>query len=123
MVAETFDLSEIHGAFDFALASSGFAYLPFNDVARCIASVVRRLKPSGRFYATWFENPDPADFDPIVHAHGVTTHPDREPYHYPFGLIAAVCEAVGANVDRVDDLTHPRGESVLVISRRSDCED
>jgi ABC-type polysaccharide/polyol phosphate transport system ATPase subunit len=122
LIAETFDLSEIHGAFDFALASSGFAYLPFNDVARCIASVVRKLEPSGRFYATWFENPDPASFDPIVHPNGVTTHPDREPYHYPFALIAAVCEAVGATVERFDDSTDPRGESVLVISRRPDCE-
>jgi ABC-type polysaccharide/polyol phosphate transport system ATPase subunit/SAM-dependent methyltransferase len=122
LVAETFELSEIHGAFDFALASSGFACWPFNDVARCIASVVRRLSPSGRFYATWFENPDPASFDPIVHPNGVTTYPDREPYHYPFGLIAAVCDAVGATVDRIHDSTHPRGESVLVISRRPDRE-
>jgi SAM-dependent methyltransferase len=118
LVADTFDLSEIPDAFAFAMASSDFAYLPFNDVARCIASVVRRLEPSGRFYATWFENPDPGNFDPIVHPGGVTTYPDREPYHYPFGLIAAVCEAVGATVDRVDDSHHPRGESVLVISRR-----
>ena len=44
-----------------------FRSLPFNTVARCIASVVRRLEPSGRFYATWFENPDPANFEPIVH--------------------------------------------------------
>jgi ABC-type polysaccharide/polyol phosphate transport system ATPase subunit/SAM-dependent methyltransferase len=122
LVAETFELNEIPGAFDFALASSGFACWPFNDVARCIASVVRKLEPSGRFYATWFENPDPANFDPIVHPGGVTSHPDREPYHYPFRLIAAVCDAVGATVDRVDDLTHPRGESVLVISRRPDRE-
>jgi ABC-type polysaccharide/polyol phosphate transport system ATPase subunit/SAM-dependent methyltransferase len=120
LVAETFDLSEIPGPFDLALASSGFARWPFNDVARCIASVVRRLKPSGRFYAAWFENPDPASFDPIVHPNGVTTYPDREPYHYPFGLIAAVCEAVGATVHRIDDVTHPGGESVLVISRQPD---
>jgi ABC-type polysaccharide/polyol phosphate transport system ATPase subunit len=120
LVAETFELGEIPGALDFALASSGFACWPFNDVARCIASVVRKLEPSGRFYATWFENPDPANFDPIVHPGGVTTHPDREPYHYPFSLIAAVCDAVGATVHRVDDSTHPRGESVLVISRRLD---
>jgi ABC-type polysaccharide/polyol phosphate transport system ATPase subunit/SAM-dependent methyltransferase len=123
LVADTFDLGEVPGAFDFALASSGFACWPFNDVARCIASVVRKLGPRGRFYATWFDNPDPANFDPIVHPNGVTTHPDREPYHYPFGLIAAVCEAVGATVDRVNDSTHPRGESVLVISRRPDRED
>jgi len=115
---DTFDLSVIPDRFDFALADSLFAYLPFNNVARCIAGVVRTLKPSGRFYTTWFENPDAANFEPISHANGVITYPDREPYHYPFSLVEVVCDAVGAKVERVDGSTHPRGESVLVISRR-----
>jgi ABC-type polysaccharide/polyol phosphate transport system ATPase subunit/SAM-dependent methyltransferase len=116
--SDTFDLGEIPYEFDFALADSLFAYLPFNSVARCIASVVRKLKPAGRFYSTWFENPDPASFDPISQPCGVTTYSDREPYHYPFGLIVVVCEAVGASVERVIVSGHPRGESILVISRR-----
>ena len=84
---------------------------------RCIASVVRKLTPSGRFYATWFENPDAADFAPIVHPGGGITYPDRARYHYPFELVQQACTAVGATVDRVADSTNPRGESVLVIAR------
>jgi ABC-type polysaccharide/polyol phosphate transport system ATPase subunit/SAM-dependent methyltransferase len=119
LLNDTFDLGLIPYTFDFALADSLFAYLPFNSVARCLAEVVRKLKPSGRFYATWFENPDPANFDPIIQQPcGISTYQDREPYHYPFGLIAAVCEAVGAGVERVSVSGHPRGESVLVISPR-----
>jgi hypothetical protein len=57
-----------------------------------------------------------------VRSTGVTTYPDREPYHYPFELVAQVCRAVGATVDRLDDSTNPRGESILVISRRPDRE-
>jgi SAM-dependent methyltransferase len=115
---DAFDFSVIPDTFDFALAGSLFAHLPFNDVARCIAAVVRKLKPAGRFYATWFENPDPANFDPITHANGLITYPDREPYHYSFNLIEAVCDAVEARVERVAVSTHPRGESVLVITPR-----
>jgi ABC-type polysaccharide/polyol phosphate transport system ATPase subunit len=115
--ASLFGLDAAIGGFDVAIADSLFAYRPFNGVARCIASVVRRLEPSGRFYATWFENPDPANFEPIVQAGGITTFPDSEPYHYPFTLIANVCEAVGATVERVTDTGHPGGESLLVISR------
>ena len=122
LINDTFDLSGIPDAIEMAVASSLFACLPFNSVARCIASVVRKLKPSGRFYATWFENPDPANFDPILHPNGVTTYPDRVPYHYPFELIAQVCGALGATVDRLDDVTHPRGESLLVIARGPDRE-
>ena len=104
VINETFDLDEMPHPFDFAVASSLFAYVPFNAVARCIASVVRKLKPSGRFYATWFENPDAADFEPIVRPGGGMTYPDRQPYHYPFDLVQQVCTAVGATVERVADL-------------------
>jgi ABC-2 type transport system ATP-binding protein len=104
--------------FDVAIAASVFPFRPFNSVARCIASVVRRLQPNGRFYATWFENPDPANFEPLVHPNGITSFSDSEPYHYPFSLIANVCEAVGAVVERMPSTDHPRGESLLVISPR-----
>lgn len=118
VINDSFDLSEIPCEFDVAIANSLFAYVPFNKVARCIASVVRKLKPSGRFYATWFENPDPGNFEPIVRPNGVTTYSDREPYHYPFELIAAACRAVGATVERVDSV-HPRGESALLIAKHT----
>jgi SAM-dependent methyltransferase len=120
IVNDTFELNGIPHAIDVAMANSLFACLPFNSVARCIASVVRKLAPWGVFYATWFENPEPGSFDPIVHPNGITTYPDREPYHYPFELIERVCRAVDATVERVQDSTHPRGESILLISRRSD---
>jgi ABC-type polysaccharide/polyol phosphate transport system ATPase subunit/SAM-dependent methyltransferase len=116
--SETLDMVEIYDTFDVAYAESLFAYLPFHSVVRCIVAVVRRLKPSGRFYATWFENPDAANFDPITRPSGVTTYPDDEPYHHPFSLIKAACDAVDATVERIDVLNHPRGETVLMISRR-----
>ncbi len=119
VINDTFELNGIPQPVDVAIANSLFSSLPFNGVARCIAGVVRKLKPSGRFYATWIENPDAANFEPIVHSNGVTTYPDREPYHYPFDLIEQVCRSLGATVDRLAESTHPRGESVLVISRRS----
>jgi ABC-type polysaccharide/polyol phosphate transport system ATPase subunit len=107
--------AEIAG-FDIAVADSVFPFRPFNAVAHCIASIVRRLTPSGRLYATWFENPDPANFEPIVQLGGTTTFPDCEPYHYPFTLIANICDAIGATVERFPCTGHPRGESLLVIS-------
>ena len=46
--AELLALGDETGEFDIAVAESIFPALPFNTVARCIASVVRRLKPAGR---------------------------------------------------------------------------
>jgi hypothetical protein len=103
--------------FDVAMATSLFPVLPFNGVARAIATVVHKLKPNGGFYATWFENPDAANFEPIVHPNDVTTYPDCRPYHYSFDLIAQACNTVGATVERVSDSTHPSGESILIITR------
>jgi hypothetical protein len=119
-VADSAALFELDGAADsadYAVAESVFSLMSFNGVARCIASIVRSLQPSGRLYATWFENPDPASFEPVVHPNGVTTYPDSEPYHYAIGLVANVCETLGATVERVSGATSPQGESVYVIQR------
>jgi ABC-type polysaccharide/polyol phosphate transport system ATPase subunit len=116
--ASLFGLAGETDLFDIAIADSVFPLRPFNAVARCIASVVRKLQPNGRFYATWFENPDRANFEPIAQPIGITSFSDSEPYHYPFALVANVCEAVGATVERVPTAGHPRGESLLVISPR-----
>jgi ABC-type polysaccharide/polyol phosphate transport system ATPase subunit/SAM-dependent methyltransferase len=119
LIDETFDLREVHAAyFDYACATSLFPFVPFNGIARCIASVVQKLRPSGKFYATWYDNPDLSNVEPIARASGITTYLDRPPYHYPFSLIEQICHAVGATVERVET-AHPRAESVLVISPAS----
>jgi ABC-type polysaccharide/polyol phosphate transport system ATPase subunit len=110
-------VTELPHLADVAMANSVFAAQSFNSVAKTIASVVRKLKPSGRLYATWYENPDSASFEPITHPNGITTYPDREPFHYPFSLIEHICTALGATVERVAEASHWRGESVLLISR------
>ena len=114
------DLAEVADrSFDYAIATSVFSYSPFNTIACHIATVMRKLKPSGVLFATWFENPRPSSCDPIIQPIGMTTYPDREPYHYPFRLLKELCDTLGATVERVAGATSPRGESVLSISPRS----
>jgi ABC-type polysaccharide/polyol phosphate transport system ATPase subunit len=112
------DLPAEQEAFDVVMADSAFFVLPFNAIARCIASVVRRLRPSGRFYAAWFENPDPANFEPISRAGDLITYSDRAPFHYPLTFIATVCDAVGATVSGITRGVTAGGPSILVITRR-----
>jgi homopolymeric O-antigen transport system ATP-binding protein len=118
LINDAFQLDAIPHCFDFAIASSLFPCLPFNSLAMCIAGVVRKLNRSGKFFATWFENPDAANFDPVIHPGVGTTYSDRVPYHYSFELLAHACAAVGATVERVGGVNHPRGESVLLITRQ-----
>jgi ABC-type polysaccharide/polyol phosphate transport system ATPase subunit/SAM-dependent methyltransferase len=114
---QEFDLSSAPQAFRYVISEGFFSRLTLNRIARCIAAVTRRLGPDGRFYATWFENPDPRSFDPIDRD-GLVTFPDAEPYHYPFEILANVCEAIGARAEKVQPATaHPRGESLVMITR------
>lgn len=115
---DRFDLNSVHQEFDFAIAGALFTQVPLNAIARCIASVTRTLAPSGRFFATWYENPTPDDFNPITRESGIETFSDREPYHYPFSLIETVCDAVGASVERVSAAGLLAGQQVLCITRR-----
>ena len=106
-------------ALDVVIASSLFSRLSLNRVAYLVATVIRRLRPGGRLYATWYDNPDPGSFDPILHPDGVTTYPDAEPYHHPFDVLAGVCSALGGRAMRIDDRSHPGGESVIAIVKSS----
>jgi ABC-type polysaccharide/polyol phosphate transport system ATPase subunit/SAM-dependent methyltransferase len=111
-----FDFTETPQALKFAISEGFFSRLPLNRIARCVAAVTRRLAPDGRAYATWFENPNPRNFDPIDRG-GFATYADAEPYHYPFEILAGICETIGARASRVETSSpHPRGESLMVIT-------
>jgi ABC-type polysaccharide/polyol phosphate transport system ATPase subunit len=114
-----FNFGGVPEVLDVVIASSLFSRLSLNRVAYLVATVLRRLRPGGRLYATWYDNPDPGSFDPILHPDGVTTYPDAEPYHHPFDVLAGVCGALGGRAMRIDDRSHPGGESVIVIVKSS----
>ncbi len=118
IVNQAFDFSESPVDFDMAIANSFFRRLPLNAIPSCVASVVRKLKPGGRFFATWLDNPDPLNFGPIERPDGTLSRADVPPYHYTFAQLAQICELVGARAERMAEAGHPRGEDVLVIARR-----
>jgi SAM-dependent methyltransferase len=117
IVNDDFDLSGAPHVFDLAIASGLLRRLSLNAVARCIASVVKKLAPGGRFYVTWPDNPDAASFEAITQSDGTRTFPDREPFHYSFATLAAIAETLGARAERLTDPSHPRGESLMVLTR------
>jgi ABC-type polysaccharide/polyol phosphate transport system ATPase subunit len=117
VVNDSFDLSEVPFSFEYALAQELFTNLSLNAIARCIAMVVRKLTPDGRFYASYYENPDPESYGPIVHPSGYTSYPDQYPYHYDFATLARVAGAVGGHAERIGEWGHPRNLMMMVITR------
>ena len=117
LVNDDFDLSSAPHAFDLAIAGSLLRRLPLNGVARCFASVTRKLAPGGTFFVAWPE-PGLDPFAPHVQADGTTTQGDRPPYHYDFGVLARLAELAGGRAERLPDRSHPGGDSVMAITRR-----
>ena len=117
IVNDDFDLSSAPHVFDLAIASGLLRRLSLNAVARCIASVVKKLAPGGRFYVTWPDNPVPDSFEPLMQPDGTRTYGDREPFHYSFDTLAALAGTLGARAERLPDTSHPRGEALLVLTR------
>jgi ABC-type polysaccharide/polyol phosphate transport system ATPase subunit/SAM-dependent methyltransferase len=105
IVNDDFDLSEAPHEFDLAIASGVLRRLSLNTIARAFAAVIHKLAPGGRFFVSWPE------------AGAALPPPDREPYAYSFDLLARIAETAGGRAERVQDSSHPRGESLMVITR------
>lgn len=117
VITDRFDLTGLPQV-DFAVAQSAFMHLSLNATAQCIATVVRKLAPRGRFFAAYFENPDLTNGEPILHPGGVKTHADEQPYHTSFEVLAGICTGVGAHAERVNGWSHPQDQRMLMITRR-----
>jgi len=114
IVNRTFDLAECPHLFSWVMASSLFSRLPLHGVVRCLANVIPKLEPDGRFYFTLYEGPVTGD---VQHPNGLQTKADGEPYHHDAAVLTSVVSSLGGVMQRVDAPAHPRGESAFVITR------
>jgi ABC-type polysaccharide/polyol phosphate transport system ATPase subunit len=110
---------EFTSKFDFVFCGSLLHQYPLIKIARVVARVVPMLGPDGKIYGRLFVNGDPKNFEPIERSNGVTTYPDRAPYHHSILVLKAVCEAVGAEMEVCRVETSGVGPDMVVIQRRS----
>lgn len=117
---DDFDFSVFRTRFEFALAQSVFTHLPWNSIQRCLANVGPVLAARGRFYTTFFEDPDGGHRSgPLTHQRGgITTHPDANPYHYEYAVFEELADRLGLRVRYLGDWGHPRDQKMIVFSRR-----
>lgn len=117
---DDFDFRVFGKRFEFALAQSVFTHLPWNSIQRCLSNVRDALTDRGRFYTTFFEDPDGTHrTTPITHQPGgITTHPDRDPYHYEFAVFEELADRIGLEVDYIGDWDHPRNQKMMAFRRR-----
>ncbi len=113
-----FELDLFGEQFDYLLAQSVFTHLFANHIVRALVEARKVLAPDGQFFATFFIAPKSAHLAPIVHqSGGVTTHYDRDPFHYSTDEIRAMAGLACLSADVIGEWNHPRAQQMVRFSR------
>jgi SAM-dependent methyltransferase len=113
-----FGFSRLERRFDFAIAQSVFTHLYLNGIVRCLVNMDGALVPGGRFYATFFLNPEgKRNLADIHQTETVVTHFDRDFFHYDVASFEWACEGLGLTVDYLGDWKNPRNQKMLVFTK------
>jgi len=116
---EGFDASMFGVTFDYVLAQSVFTHLTFNHLRLSLIRLQSVTTPGARFFATVFTAITPEIWGaPQLHdPGGITTHPDRDPYHYCESDIAHASHALPWKLQRIEDWGHPRDQKMAIFER------
>ncbi len=114
---EDFDFSLFNTTFDYAIAQSVFTHVEWKLILRCLYNIKKVLKPAGRFFATFFEDPDGLQMAAsIEHSPGrVMTYPDQDPFHYEFSVFVDLATRVHLDVEYIGDWNHSRAQKMMVF--------
>lgn len=117
-----FDFDTLGQSFDYALAQSLFTHLPLNNIIVCLMRVEGVLRPGGKLFATFFENPEgKRRLEPRPHP-GVedldfVTCFDGDPYHYDIETFQWICEDTSLRVERIGEWGHPRDQMMMAFTK------
>lgn len=111
---DRFELGLFKQQFEYLLALSVFTHLFANHIVRCLAEVRNVLRPGGQFFATFFLAPHSVHLTPIGHQPGgITTHYDRDPFHYSGEEIEGMARLAGLSVEVIGEWNHPRAQQMV----------
>lgn len=86
-------------SFDVVWSYSLWTHLPYDKVAKSLSRVRGVIADHGVFLATYFECPEGADCDgPVRQPWGITSFPDRDPWHYSQTDLARAASDAGFRV-------------------------
>jgi cyclopropane fatty-acyl-phospholipid synthase-like methyltransferase len=116
-VSDQFEMAQAGVRFDYALAVSVFTHLYTNHIGLCLKKVKNVLASNGKFYATFFQAPEPLYLEAIEHQPGgMVSYFDRDPFHYSMAEMEALAGFAGLSVKLVGDWGHPRQQQMLCFS-------
>ena len=115
---EDFGFERLGQTFDYALAQSVFTHLPLNSIIRCLMNMEGVLAPGGRFYATFYENPDgKRNLDDVRQTPRVVTHFDKDYFHYDLATFEWICEGTSLTVEYLGNWNNPQNQKMLLFTK------
>jgi SAM-dependent methyltransferase len=115
---DAFRFGRFGETFDYAWALSVFTHLPFNAIVRCLGEVERVLKPGGRFYASFYENPGPRlNVEPHQEPQAFATTVDADPFYYDPDIFRWAVEGSSLGFELIGGWEHPRNQQMMVFSK------
>jgi len=118
LVNGAFEAWRFGALFDYALAQSVFTHLPAPAVAAALRELARCVRPGGRLFVTFFECRGEPMPESLLHERGgVTSFRDRDPFHYRFRDLVALCAGLPWNPVHLGDWGHPRDQRMVRFER------
>ena len=120
LVDDQFAFDRFAEKMDFMVSVSVFTHLPMNPIIRCLAQAKKTLKPTGVYYATFFQAPFSAHLENLAHEPGgIVTKYDADPFHYSQEEMSWMAQVAGLKVDFIGDWNHPRDQRMAAFTINS----
>ena len=116
--AEGFEYAPHWPRMDMAVGFSLLTHLNYKSVCMCLEKTSQILQPGGRFYATVFEATERLADKACPQAHGIISHPDKDPYHYTHANIQDAADAGNLKLIGIEDFNHPRNQKMAIFERK-----
>lgn len=115
--AENFNFPSRWPQMDAALGFSLLTHLNYQSLCICLKKAADVLKKGGRFYATIFEVDANVIDKPREQIPGITTYPDKDPYHYSREQLADAATANGFTLIDIEGFGHPRNQKMVIFGK------
>jgi SAM-dependent methyltransferase len=107
-------------AFDMAIAQSVFTHVSLNHIRLCLFRLAKVIRPGGKFYATFFEQPLSASVDKIVQREGGRPlFSEQNVFWYYRGDLKWAAEYGPWQFRYIGNWGHPVGQKMVEYTRRA----
>lgn len=118
----SFSFEVFNKMFDFMIAQSVFTHINLNDIQLCLYKASKVLKPTGKFFATFFEDDDYHIDETIRWENGIITASDSDIFHYRFDILKFIAGQFGLDAEYIGEWNHPRLQRMILFKKASGAE-